>query len=217
MGLYSTPLGGTGGSLTKIGSGMLALTTDNTYTGNTDIRGGVLQVDGSITSNTVVHHGAALTGTGAINASVTNNDIVHPGAAAPGTLTINGDYTQTSQGTLLIDIAGASAGQFSLLDVFGSASLAGLLDPVLQNGFVPTVGESFTFLEYGSHSGSLFIHDRNIDGTMEHWLVTYQPGVAVLTVVPGNVSVPDAGSDLLLFALGLLAVFTCRYMLLGSR
>jgi hypothetical protein len=92
----------------------------------------------------------------------------------------------------------------------GSASLSGLLDPVLQNGFVPTVGESFTFLEYGSHSGSLFIHDRNIDGAMEHWVVAYQSGEAILTVAPGNVSVPDRGSTLLLLTLGLVAVAIFR-------
>lgn len=175
-------------------------------------------MDGSISSNTRVHEDGTLAGSGTIGSSVTNNGTVRPGDGGPGTLTITGDYAQTSSGLLLIDIAGASAGQFTLLDVLGSATLGGFLDPVLQNGFVPTVGESFTFLEYASYSGSLSIHDPNIDGTFGHWVITYQPGEAILTVAAGsisaldsqNASLPDSDSTLLLLVCGFLAVAISR-------
>jgi hypothetical protein len=110
-----------------------------------------LQVDGSITSNTFVNHGGTLAGTGTINGNVTNNGRISPGSAgAPGVLTVVHNYTQAQYATLMIQIAGMNAGQFSVLDVLGTANLSGQLDPVLLNGFVPTIGDSFTFLNAGT-------------------------------------------------------------------
>src|SRR5439155_18802731 len=47
--------GGVGGSLTKVSSGTLDLTGVNTYSGNTNINGGVLKINGSIASYTFVN------------------------------------------------------------------------------------------------------------------------------------------------------------------
>ena len=194
------------GSLTKIGSGTLVLSGANSYSGETNVTGGILQLDGSITSKTTVGAGGTISGRGTINGNLVNRSTVSPGDGLPGTLAINGSYTQASSGALLIDIEGADSSQKSLLNVFGTASLAGLLDPVLQNGFVPLVGEQFVFLEYGSLSGALFIHDRNIDDAMEHWVISYEPGQAILTVAAGKASVPDQASTLLLMTLSLVTL-----------
>ena len=176
----------------------------------------MLQVDGSITSNTFVNHRGTLAGTGTVHGNVTSNDfgIVRAGGAlgAPGTLTVVGNYTQTQYATLMIQLAGTSAGDFSVLNVLGSALLSGLLDPVLLNGFVPSVGDQFTFLNYASFSGAFRLNNGGIfnNGT-ERWVVIYQPTFAVLTATQ---NVADQGSTFLLLTLGLLGLVTYRRQLL---
>lgn len=117
----------------------------------------------------------------------------------------------------MIQIAGMSPDQFSVLDVLGTANLSGHLDPVLLNGFVPTIGESFTFLDAGVVTGTLSIFNRNIDNEHEHWVISYGPTFAMLTVAPGNVSVPDQGSTFLLLTLGLLGLVAFRRQLLHGQ
>jgi autotransporter-associated beta strand protein len=182
--------GGIGGSFTKIGTGTLELTGINAYTGDTNVAGGVLQIDGSIASNTFVNEGGTLAGRGAVNGAVTNNDrgMISPGNAlgVPGVLTIGSNYTQVPTATLLIQIGGADAGQVSVLDVRGSANLNGYLDPVLVNGFVPRMGQSFTILNYTSHTGSFsYIQNQVFDHGRKRWLLVYLRTSARLIAV-GN-------------------------------
>jgi autotransporter-associated beta strand protein len=199
--------GGIGGSLIKIGSGTLNLTGANTYTGDTTINGGVLKVDGSLTSNTFVHNGGTLAGTGAVDGAVTGHGIVRPGDPI-GTLTVNTYSQPMGSGRLLIDIADTSTGEFSVLNVLGSANVNGFLDPVLLNGFIPSVGDEFTFLNYESVSGAFRIQNAGIfDNGMERWVVTYQATDAVLTATR---NVPDPGSTLLLLTCSLLGLMTYR-------
>jgi autotransporter-associated beta strand protein len=182
--------GGFGGSFTKIGNGALELEGINTYTGDTIVNRGLLQVNGSITSNTFVNDRGTLAGTGTVYGSIVNSNggTVSPGDAL-GTLTVDGNYTQTARGSLVINIVGPNAGEFSVLDVSGIASLNGgsvFLDPVLLNGFVPRVGQSFAFLNYASLAGVFSIRHPNIPHGIGHWEVIYQGTAAILTVAPGH-------------------------------
>jgi autotransporter-associated beta strand protein len=141
----------TGGSLTKVGKGTLTLSNANTYTSDTNINVGVLQVDGSIASpNTFVNPGGTLSGTGTVRGNLSNSGIVSPGDS-PGTLHVGGNYSQASGGTLEIEIAGLFS--FDQLAVAGTANLSGILDVTLD-GYTEHAGDMFTILKSSGLSGN---------------------------------------------------------------
>jgi autotransporter-associated beta strand protein len=92
--------GGTGGSLTKIGTGMLTLSGTNSYTGATAVNGGELLVDGSIASSSgvTVNAGATLGGHGNVS-SISGAGAISPGDS-PGILT--GTHVDPSGGTSFV-------------------------------------------------------------------------------------------------------------------
>ena len=109
---------GTGGALTKIGSGTLTLSGVNTYTGATTINSGKLEVDGSITSAVTVNNGGTLAGSGsATGVTINNGGMVAPGGSQ--ILHINGQYAQNFGGVLKIEIASADPAALGRLDITG--------------------------------------------------------------------------------------------------
>lgn len=89
----STAFSGTS-TLNKLGAGTLILTGDSsTFTGNTAVSAGTLQIDGILGGPVDVQSGARLTGIGQVGVT-TNRGIIAPGhTGSLGTLTIAGNYT----------------------------------------------------------------------------------------------------------------------------
>ena len=177
------------GNLVKLGSGTLTLPGTNTYTGATTVNGGSLIVDGSIASaNTLVNLGGLLGGSGVIGGNLVNSGGVSPGSS-PGTLTINGDYTQNPSGTLRIEVAGASPGQFDVLAVNGHASLAGTVQLVRVGDFNLRVGDQIAFLTATNGVSGTFGNVENdflATGSIVVFDVVYLPNGVVLEGTQGS-------------------------------
>jgi len=139
------------GDFNLSGDGILVADTSFEIAGAANIYGGFLVNDTfSAPGGLTVFQTGLLGGSGVINGNVVNSGIVSPGNS-PGVLTINGNFTQTSNGTLLIELASTSV--FDQLIVNGDASLAGTLQIASFGGFVPKFGQQFDFLLANSISG----------------------------------------------------------------
>ncbi|ASN86501.1 peptidase S8 [Pectobacterium versatile] len=98
--------------------GVLHLTGNNTYKGDTQITANSLYVDGSIAGNASVSGSGTLAGKGRIGGNVSNTGLV--ATTADGGLTVAGNYTQGSNGLLSVTLANP-------FTVEGSAALDGTL------------------------------------------------------------------------------------------
>ncbi|HWB52861.1 MAG TPA: hypothetical protein VG722_01670, partial [Tepidisphaeraceae bacterium] len=99
----------------------------------------------------------------------------------PGILTVDGDYTQSANTILSIEIGGPTLGtDYSQLLVGGAASIAGELDVVFINSYVPTAGD-FVILDSASLSGMFdAVHFFNVPADLN---VTYT-NTSVIIGVP---------------------------------
>jgi fibronectin-binding autotransporter adhesin len=132
--------------------------------------------------------GSLLGNGGTIAAHVSSSGTVIPADSLTktGKLQITGAYTQTAAGALDANIAGASSGQFNVLNVTGTATLNGTLNIKLLNNFVPLIGATFEILTARKVSGVFATVNGTVINSSEHFTVTYNSNNETLTVVSGG-------------------------------
>jgi T5SS/PEP-CTERM-associated repeat protein len=84
-------------------------------------------------------------------------NLVNEGTVGPltGIVSVSGNYTQTADGSLIIDIGGTVAGDdYGQLAVSGAAALDGTLTLQFSDGFEPAPTDTFELLTYASRTGT---------------------------------------------------------------
>ena len=148
-----------------------------------DLGGGTL--DPGDTLN--LEAGDSLIGSGTLAADLVNGGTVSPGAS-PGIITVNGDYTQTVDGILEIELSGRTPGTgHDQLVVTGAATLSGILNVSLINGFEPQLGDTFFIVDHPtSGTGNFSVENLPVlPGGLMMEINYADPGVT-LTVVSGS-------------------------------
>jgi len=193
------------GQVIKTGTGMLALSGANTYTGATNVKEGSFALTGSLTSPVTVAGGATFTGYGTINGNLTNSGAVQPGLTAQarnlfyaasgssttttdpqvGTLTVNGSFT--SNGKLIIATNGTNSGK---LVVGGNSTLTGTALSVVAGGSNPLVNHAYNYLtSQGGITGNVTTTDLSpyvslsatVDGNNGYFTANEKKGLGQLS------------------------------------
>ena len=168
--------------------------------GTVTIARGTLSISGAGTSFTNTS-GGLIQGAGVLSmpsATFTNGGTVKPGVGGTGILTIVGNYVQSAGGTLSIELGGLTAGtQYDrLVDSAGTATLDGVLDVSLVNGFAPALGDTFTVLTFPARTGSIpMLNGLVVGGGVRLDTVYTATGLRLVAVVLQTTHTGDITTD----------------------
>jgi hypothetical protein len=193
------------GSFVKSGgTGTSSIEASLNNSGDLGVRAGTLNFQGSWSQtqgSTIIDSGkvlgatllsiggGSLVGGGTIQAKVISGGITSPGSS-PGILSLGSgeDYEQLASGVLRAELGGPIVGsQYDQLLVGGNASLAGILELQLINGFVPQLGDQFQILTCATQTGQFSqISAPQVSGAV--WVAHYAAGKSISVVLANEVT-----------------------------
>lgn len=178
------------GSLTKSGAGAVRYTGNGSaFTGNLQVTGGVLSVNGSLGGTLHIESGSTLKGSGSVGTTVLASGATLAPGNSIGTLTVNGDFTFApgSRYQVETDPSGAS----DLLRVTGTATLGGASVIVLaaDGKWNPTT--TYTILTSGTRVGTFGGVSSNF--AFLDPALSYKGGDVLLSLVRNTVAFPAVG------------------------
>ncbi|MGA0846239.1 MAG: autotransporter-associated beta strand repeat-containing protein, partial [Luteolibacter sp.] len=194
-------------NLVKTGDGTLVISgVSTTYSGTTQVNGGILQVTGSLSGNMSVGSSGTLAGNGTIGGNTSVFGTLAPGNS-PGTLSITGNLSLDASAALAYEINGGDttvgSGVNDLSIVSGDLTLAGTLNITGSGSFAGlTEGTSWRLIDY---TGSLTDNGLTLGSTPtldagSYWHIdTSTPNQVNLSVIPEP---STAGLALLALAAG---------------
>ena len=194
-------------SVTKVGTGTLTLSGNNTNTGTNNVNEGTLLINGdtsAATGGTIVNDGGTLGGTGIVggNVLVNSGGSVAPGASA-GTLTFAGDLDLTGLAGdnargLVFELGASESDLISLSAgaVLAASNTLGVRDFKFVN-LGDLVAGTYTLLETSSSlsgvldGSDLFVDYPGLDATLsladgDTDLVVTIANVVEITILPGD-------------------------------
>ena len=149
---------------------------------------GTTKVDGTLSASGGVNIQAGkLLGKGTIASTLVSSGSLTTGdsASKPRKLSVSA-YTQNAAGSLNVPIYGVNPGtQYGQVAVANGASLNGILNVKLANGFIPAIGSTFTILTASAVNGQFTtVNGLSINGS-EHFQIAYNANDITLAVVSG--------------------------------
>ena len=184
--------------LTKLGSGALDLTGDNTYTDATTVSAGALHVDGTVGA-VAVDTAATLAGMGTVSSITTTGAVVSPGDSGTGILTDNGSVALDSSSAFDVTLDGSTAGtNYTQLSAAGPINLAdATLNVTLGSDFTPTAGDTYTIVKNTGSSAITGTFANLPEGSRvtvsgQQFTISYAGGTGDNSVVLTAVAVPTA-------------------------